>query len=461
MLSGHRVRFNQQFKVLHNFYNNTRNLQYFKTLIQVPHLPQVPPNFLIEAELRSHVAPVVVLEEEQPDPADVVQESVLIDTSEPSPPPVPPHPHPDVVNSHNGPMMEALAERETLIDALQEELRECRNAIQTVRSESSYNQEQLKLKINDLESTIAELTVVDFENLLRENYLYWTDLIDSNRFWKLVKGELLYWTDLIDSNRFWKLVKGELLYWTDLIDSNRFWKLVKGELLYWTDLIDGFILVTIFIISRAAFLIGNRFIIEGELTAERQSKESVLAQVEAAAASAEAVTKLAEEENKRRMAEEKFVKMKEVYQKLREEHIALIRVKAEIEKTLAEERQLLNLEQDKQKEREMNMRRLEAELLNQNEIQQSVYIITLFLLLSLISLITNWGKSFNKGRECEYEKESLEEKLNLLAREKDDLETEKKGLRETLQEVNENMSQRINELESEISLSCLLLYDYV
>lgn len=64
---------------------------------------------------------------------------------------------------------------------------------------------------------------------------------------------------------------------------------------------------------------------ESQLSAERRNKESILAQVEAATASAEAVAKLSEEETRRRSAEEKFVKMKDVYQKLREEHIALIR----------------------------------------------------------------------------------------------------------------------------------------
>lgn len=64
---------------------------------------------------------------------------------------------------------------------------------------------------------------------------------------------------------------------------------------------------------------------DSELLAERQSKESIMAQVEAAAASAEAVNLLAQEETRRQSAEEKFVKMKDVYQKLRDEHISLIR----------------------------------------------------------------------------------------------------------------------------------------
>ena len=114
-----------------------------------------------------------------------------------------------------------LAERDSLIDSLTDELRVARNAVQTVRSESSFAQEQLRLKINDLESSLAEL--------------------------------------------------------------------------------------------------------DSELIAEKQSKESILAQVEAAAASAEAVTKLDSEEIRRRSAEEKYTKLKDVYLKLREEHISLIR----------------------------------------------------------------------------------------------------------------------------------------
>lgn len=41
MLGGHRSRFYKQFVQLQQFYNNTRNLQYFKGLIQVPALPKV------------------------------------------------------------------------------------------------------------------------------------------------------------------------------------------------------------------------------------------------------------------------------------------------------------------------------------------------------------------------------------------------------------------------------------
>lgn len=71
-LEGHRDRFLCQHKALKNFYINTSNLQYFRTLIQIPHLSDRPPNFLIASDLQQHVAPQVIMisssaERESPD----------------------------------------------------------------------------------------------------------------------------------------------------------------------------------------------------------------------------------------------------------------------------------------------------------------------------------------------------------------------------------------------------------
>ena len=40
-LGGHRTRFYDQYKALKKFYNTTANMQFFKNLIRVPHLPEV------------------------------------------------------------------------------------------------------------------------------------------------------------------------------------------------------------------------------------------------------------------------------------------------------------------------------------------------------------------------------------------------------------------------------------
>lgn len=77
LLEGHRGRFGKLHKDLKSFYNNTRNLQYFRTLIQIPNLSDRPPNFLIASELQQHVAPQVIMisennERESPDQQTLV-----------------------------------------------------------------------------------------------------------------------------------------------------------------------------------------------------------------------------------------------------------------------------------------------------------------------------------------------------------------------------------------------------
>lgn len=101
ILSGHRARFLKQFHQLRQFYIFAANLQYFKNLIQIPLLPEVrisdkvlpnskageidrflmlqnPPNILVQAELRTYVAPVVIVPQEEPE-AQITSD--LIDVS--------------------------------------------------------------------------------------------------------------------------------------------------------------------------------------------------------------------------------------------------------------------------------------------------------------------------------------------------------------------------------------------
>lgn len=60
-LEGLCKRFHGLHKKLKSFYINASNLQYFKTLIQIPHLSETPPNFRIASDLQQHVAPRVVM----------------------------------------------------------------------------------------------------------------------------------------------------------------------------------------------------------------------------------------------------------------------------------------------------------------------------------------------------------------------------------------------------------------
>ncbi|XP_011307275.1 huntingtin-interacting protein 1 isoform X1 [Fopius arisanus] len=80
-LLGHRDRFSKQFHDLKTFYNTIKHMQYFKHLITIPGLPDKPPNFLIQSELRTYVTPVVVLPQEDPIDNESTVDS-LIDTSD-------------------------------------------------------------------------------------------------------------------------------------------------------------------------------------------------------------------------------------------------------------------------------------------------------------------------------------------------------------------------------------------
>ncbi|XP_048478749.1 huntingtin-interacting protein 1-related protein isoform X5 [Plutella xylostella] len=132
-LSGHRERFGQQFKKLSSFYKHASSLQYYRNLLSLPVLPSNPPNFLLQSDFGTYVAPVVSIPEPSPEEQDAI--GSLIDTSDTmsqmsSPDQVdtferpPPSPQPDPV-----------LERDRLIDHLQGELRRMRSEVQQLMQE--------------------------------------------------------------------------------------------------------------------------------------------------------------------------------------------------------------------------------------------------------------------------------------------------------------------------------------
>uniref|UniRef100_A0A8C5SF95 ENTH domain-containing protein n=1 Tax=Laticauda laticaudata TaxID=8630 RepID=A0A8C5SF95_LATLA len=81
-LQGHRDRFHEQFCSLKNFFKRASDMLYFKRLIQIPRLPENPPNFLRASALAEHVKPVVVIPEEAPE--DEEPENLIEISSAPS-----------------------------------------------------------------------------------------------------------------------------------------------------------------------------------------------------------------------------------------------------------------------------------------------------------------------------------------------------------------------------------------
>uniref|UniRef100_A0A8C1QSU7 Huntingtin interacting protein 1 related n=1 Tax=Cyprinus carpio TaxID=7962 RepID=A0A8C1QSU7_CYPCA len=66
-LLGHRERFREQFNSLTQFFERARGMEFFKSIIQIPDLPDEPPNFLRAASFADYVKPVVVQNETFPD----------------------------------------------------------------------------------------------------------------------------------------------------------------------------------------------------------------------------------------------------------------------------------------------------------------------------------------------------------------------------------------------------------
>ncbi|XP_043495410.1 huntingtin-interacting protein 1 isoform X1 [Polistes fuscatus] len=218
-LTGHRDRFSKQFQELKGFYNTIKHMQYFKHLITIPSLPENPPNFLIQAELRTYVTPIVVLPPEESLDSETVVDS-LIDTSDTSS-----LPGDQLDSSRNGSISpDALTERDNLIKHLHQENGRQRQELHKLLTDHQRIVGELRNRVLDLESALS----------------------------------------------------------------------TKGN----------------------------------EIVHEKQTNQEITKQKE------DVFVQLQEVKEKNRIVEEKFHKLKDIYSKLREEHIDLIRKKADVDKQL-------------------------------------------------------------------------------------------------------------------------------
>ncbi|KAJ8798769.1 hypothetical protein J1605_016572 [Eschrichtius robustus] len=164
-LQGHRDRFMEQFTKLKDLFYRSSNLQYFKRLIQIPQLPDNPPNFLRASALSEHISPVVVIpaEASSPDSEPVLEKDDLMDmdasqqnsydskfddifgSSSSS--------DPFNFNSQNGVNKD---EKDHLIDQLYGEISGLKAQLENMKTESHRAMLQLKGRISELEAELAE-----------------------------------------------------------------------------------------------------------------------------------------------------------------------------------------------------------------------------------------------------------------------------------------------------------------
>ncbi|KAK3598340.1 hypothetical protein CHS0354_026598 [Potamilus streckersoni] len=165
-LTGHRDRFLSAYKRLKQFYYSSSNLQYFKNLVQVPALPEEPPNFLIASDFSKHVKPVAVVPEPEPDPEPEPVEVVdLVDTAVPAPQETL---RPSHFSFNGGPTVPEVDERDLLIERLTKEVRALRAELERVKAEDQKTISALKEEISKLEKILSELRV-SADKALKEN----------------------------------------------------------------------------------------------------------------------------------------------------------------------------------------------------------------------------------------------------------------------------------------------------
>ncbi|GAB1290280.1 Huntingtin-interacting protein 1 [Apodemus speciosus] len=164
-LQGHRDRFMEQFTKLKDLFQRSSNLQYFKRLIQIPQLPENPPNFLRASALSEHISPVVVIPAEvsSPDSEPVLEKDDLMDMDA-SQQTLFDNKFDDVFgsslssdpfnfNNQNGVSKD---EKDHLIERLYREISGLTGQLDNMKIESQRAMLQLKGRVSELEAELAE-----------------------------------------------------------------------------------------------------------------------------------------------------------------------------------------------------------------------------------------------------------------------------------------------------------------
>uniref|UniRef100_A0A8D3CKQ4 I/LWEQ domain-containing protein n=1 Tax=Scophthalmus maximus TaxID=52904 RepID=A0A8D3CKQ4_SCOMX len=164
-LLGHRERFRDLFMSLTQFFDRAKETEFFKSIIQIPDLPDAPPNFLRAAALAEYKKPVVVMPNEERHEEEEEEVETQPEFREaPQMPQVIMHASPDT----------SLEQRETESESMRRELEVLKPELQLIRIEAQRCVTELKGQVNRLEAEVEEqrthkqMAMVENEHLRME-----------------------------------------------------------------------------------------------------------------------------------------------------------------------------------------------------------------------------------------------------------------------------------------------------
>ncbi|XP_039363549.1 huntingtin-interacting protein 1 isoform X3 [Mauremys reevesii] len=189
-LQGHRDRFLEQFRKLKDLFYRSSNLQYFKRLIQIPQLPENPPNFLRASALSEHISPVVVIPAEASSP-DSEPITDLVETDTASQQSLFDNKFDDIFGSsfsndpfnfsgQNGMNKD---DKDRLIEQLYQEISALKEELENFKAESHRLGVQLRGRISELEAELAEQQHLKQQALDESDFLR-TELEELKKQWE-------------------------------------------------------------------------------------------------------------------------------------------------------------------------------------------------------------------------------------------------------------------------------------
>ncbi|XP_047424954.1 huntingtin-interacting protein 1-related protein-like isoform X2 [Mugil cephalus] len=165
VLLGHRERFRDLFMSLTQFFSRAREMEFFKSFIQIPDLPDEPPNFLRAAALGEYKRPVVVVPDQgRHEEEEVETQPGLRETPQPQ----------YYLLSQMGTPDASLEQRDTENETLKRELEALKPELQHLKSEAQRCVVELKAQVNRLEAEVEEqrttkqMAMVENEHLRME-----------------------------------------------------------------------------------------------------------------------------------------------------------------------------------------------------------------------------------------------------------------------------------------------------